>query len=219
MTTARQIIQLSLEGIGIIGAGETIGAEDAEYSLRQLNTIVDRMSAGRNDLFKDQLTSGTVTGATLTLGTGSFLAVGAGQEIQGMLADNFTMSPITMEQYRDIYNKNNSGRPINYAYNGFDTIYLYPAATGNVMTIQSRADLQQFADLDTNYLFPSGYMSAFIAALAVAVAPSLMSGVTPDMIRKESVAMKNIEGSNVRPIILNANDYKSRTSNIINGFN
>ena len=220
MTTARQIIQLSLEGINVIGAGETISADLADFCLRQLNAIADRMSAGRGDLFKDQLVSGTVSGTTLTTGTGAFASVSAGQEIQGMLADNYPMAQITIEQYRDIFNKTASGRPQNYAYDGFNTIYLYPVATNNVMTIQCRQDIQQFADLDSDYGFPSGYLSAFSACLAVAVAPSLLGGATQDMMKKEMAAMQAIQGGNIRPLILGGDPINvgHRGGNIINGF-
>jgi hypothetical protein len=220
MTTARQIIQLSLEGIGVLGLEDVMSAEDADYYLRQLNTIADKLSAGRADLFKDQLISGTVTGVSLTLGLGSFVSVSSGAEIQGMLADNFPVTPITFEQYRDIFNKNVSGRPLNYSYNGFDTIFLYPMATGNTITIQARADIQQFANLDTDYIFPSGYKSAFIACLSVVAAKS-MKMLTKDMKDDERDALKAIESTNIRPLMLdNRGYYKNSTNgNILNGFN
>jgi hypothetical protein len=220
MTTARQIITLTLEETTVIGAGETISAEDMDYYFRQLNTIADKLSAGRVDLFKDQLISGTVTGTTLTLGIGSFASIAQGSEIQGMLADNYTMSPITFEQYRDIFNKNVTGRPINYAYNGFDTIYLYPAANSNVMTVQARSDIQQFATYDTNYTFPAGYKSAFIACLST-VAARTMNMLSSEIKKNETNALKAIEGANIRPLILNSTpfDKKNIRPNILNGFN
>lgn len=221
MTTARQIIQLSLEGINVIGAGDTISADLSDFCLRQLNAIADSMSAGRADLFKDQLISGTVTGQTLTTAAGSFSAISTGQEIQGMLADNYPVTQITFEQYRDIFNKNVTGRPLNYAYDGANTIYLYPAATGNVITIQCKSDIAQFADLDTNYVFPSGYLQAFAHSLAVAVAPSLLGGVTADMERKKFTSMKAIESANIKPLMIGGDPINkpNQNGNILNGFN
>lgn len=216
MTTARQIINLALESNGILGIGETLSADDADYYFRQLNLIVDKMSAGRSDLFKDQYVTGVVSGDFLTTGTGSFTAVSVGTEIQGMTADSFMMSPITFEQYRDIFDKTASGRPINYAYDGFNKIYLYPQATGNTITIQTRADITEFADLDTDYTFPSGYKSAFVACVAK-VAAKAMNALTKDIKDEETEALKTIESANIRPLMLGHNTTNGK--NILNGFN
>lgn len=209
-----------METINSTGAGETISAEDIDYCLRRLNLIVDSMGASKANLFKDQLVSGVVTGATLTIGAGSFATVSAGGEIQGMLADNYTMSPISFEQYRDIFDKNEQGRPVNYAYDGYDKIYLYPAATGNTMTIQCRQDIQQFANLDTDYLFPDGYFSAFVYWLADDISTAF-GATNPQITRKKMEAMRAITADNLRPLILHDKTYSMdyTSGNILNGFN
>lgn len=221
MTTARQIVQLALEGMNRLSPGEVIDADLAAIALRQLNAIADQMSAGRADLFKDLLVSGPATGAALTIGTGAFLSVSPGQEIQGMTADGYRMTSITFEQYRDIKDKSVAGRPINYAYDGAETIYLYPQATGNTMAVQSRADLQQFADLDTSYTLPSGYLMAFSTSLQVSLAPTLLGGVPASIERANMKAMMGIEGANIRPLMLGGDPINRArpTGGILNGFN
>lgn len=217
MTTALQIITSALQGINVLGANETIAAADANYCLNELNIIADNFNAGRYDLFKDTFVSGTVTGQTLTTSTGAFASVTTGIEIQGMLADNYTMSVISIEQYRDIFNKAASGRPLNYAYDGANTIYLYPAAINNVMTIQSRGSIANFADLATNYIFPSGYLNAFIANLQVVIAMAYKGTVSPSLLKKQFAAMQMIESSNIRPVILDNQPLKQTKFNILTG--
>ena len=203
MTTARTIVTLALESMNRLSPGEVIDADLAAMAMRQLNAIADQAGAGRDMLFKQAFTSGRVTGASFTLAAGSFAAVGIGDEIEGMTADNYQMAPITMAQYRDIFNKATAlGRPQFYAHDGAVTVFLYPVANANLITIQSRIELSQFADLDTDYAMPSGYLMFFASALAVALAPALLGAVTPSLKLNAKAAEHTIQGGNVRPMII-----------------
>ena len=224
MTTARAIVTLALESMNRLSPGETIDADLAAMALRQLNATADSASAGRSFLFKQTFVSGTVTGASLTLATGSFAAVGFGDEIEGMTADNYPMRPITMDQYRDIFTKTSSGRPQFYAFDGAVTVYLYPAASANVISLQTRVELSQFADLDTDYAMPNGYLRFFSSMLAVSLSPSLLGGVPPGLKTEARSAAENIEGGNIRPIIICGNPISrsriigSALGNILGGW-
>lgn len=220
MTTARIILSLALESMNRLSPGETIDADLAAVCLRRLNTIADDWSVGAKMTPQDQIVAGAVTGATLTLGADDFAAIAPGTVIPQLQADNYPMSPITMQQYNTIYMKEAAGRPELWAYDGLSTIYLYPAASGNTIHILSRAAFTQFADLDAEYLLPAGYKGAFAAALAVAMAPALLGGVTPDLLRIEMRAMANIAGGNIRPAIISASPLTPNCAgNIMQGWN
>ncbi len=218
MTTARTIISLALESMNKLAPGEVLDADLAAICLRRLNAIADDWSAGRDMTPQDVIASGAVTGTSLTLGTSPFAAIPVGEEIISAQSDGFPMTPITMQQYNDIPIKTQGGRPEVYAWNGLATVYLYPAATGNTITLLTRAPFSSFADLDTSYTLPAGYQGAFAASLAVAMAPALLGGVPPGLQLAEKKAMFNVRNANVRPAIVDANPLAQRTcANILLG--
>ena len=216
MTTARNILTLALESMNRLSPGEAIDADLAASCLRRLNSIADDMGAGRQMLFRDLFTSSAVTGQTLTIGAGGFAALQPGDEVIQAVADGFELSPITMQQYNAILVKTSTGRPGSFAFDGLATVYLYPAAAGQTITLLTRANYAVFADLDTVYMMPSGYENAFATCLAVAMAPALLGKVSADLVRAKKEAMFNVANNAVRPAILNANPYSQRF-NIFNG--
>lgn len=219
MTTARTIISLALEAMNKLSPGEVLDNDLAAVCLRRLNAIADDWSAGRDMAPQDVITSGAVTGTSLTLGTAPFAAIAPGEGIISAQADGFPMTPITMQQYNDIRLKTQSGRPEVYAWDGLATVYLYPAAAGNTINLLTRAPFASFADLDTSYTLPSGYQGAFAASLAVAMAPALLGGVPPGLLQAEKRALFNVKNTNVRPTIVGANPLSPRAGgNILTGW-
>lgn len=219
MTTARTIITLALEAMNRLSPGETLDPDLAAACLRRLNAIADDWSAGRDMMPQDQLVAGAVAGASLTLATGAFAAIGVGDEIIQAQADGFPMTQITMQQYQNIPNKAQSGRPEVWAFDGLATVYLYPAPAGSTINLMTRAPFAAFADLDTAYTTPSGYQGAFAASLAVAMAPALLGGVPPGLLAAEKKALYNVGNSTVRPAIISANPMARRPGgNILQGW-
>jgi hypothetical protein len=221
MITARTIITLALESMNRLAPGETLDADLAAACLRRLNAIADDWSAGRDMTPQDVIASGAVNGASLTLAAGAFAAIPAGEEIISAQADGFPMTLITMQQYNDIDQKDQGGRPEFWAWDGLATVYLYPAATGNTISVLTRAPFASFADLDTGYTLPAGYQGAFAASLAVAMAPALLGGVPPGLLAAEKKALFNVANANVRPAMLSANPLapRSASGNILKGWN
>jgi hypothetical protein len=220
MATARNIITLTLEGMNRLAPGEVIDADVAAVCLRRLNSITDNWSAGRDMMPQDAITSGVVSGATITLASGPFAAITAGDEILSMTADGYVMDPITMEQYNNIRIKTISGRPLVWAFDGLATVYLFPVPTSSVMALQDRVNFKKFADMDTVYVMPAGYEGAFAASLAVAIAPAMIGKVTPDLLVAERKALFNIAGGAIKPAIVIADPlrHKGYGAGILQGF-
>lgn len=219
MSTARTIITLALESMNKLSPGETLDADVGAACLRRLNSIADDWSAGRDLAPQDQTVTATVSGSSITLGAGSFAAITPGDEIIAMQADVVPMSPITIQQYNAIPVKTTTGRPQFWCADGLSTVYLYPVASGNVLSVVTRKPFSSFADLDTDYTMPNGYEGAFAASVAVAMAPALIGKVTADLEKAEKRAMFNIRNGNVRPAVLNADPMRARCGgNILTGF-
>lgn len=220
MTTARTIITLALEGMNKLAPGDTADADVAAICLRRLNVIADDWSVGRDMAPQDQIVSGSVTGASLTLAAGSFAAIQVGSDIISMQADGYPMVPITMQQYNNIPDKTQSGCPEVWVCDGLATVFLYPAASANTIGILTRKPFTQFADLDTDYSMPSGYKGAFAASLSVALAPTLLGGIPPALLQAEKKALFNVANSNVRPAIVSSNPLGrcGAASNVLQGW-
>jgi hypothetical protein len=220
MATARNIISLALESMNKLSPGETLDADLAAACLRRLNSIADDWSAGRDMMPQDQTVTATVSGSTITLGTGSFAAIAAGDEIIAIQADSVPMVPITIQQYNAIPVKTATGRPEKWCPDGLSTVYLYPVASSNVLSVVTRKAFSAFADLDTVYTMPAGYEGAFSASLAVAMAPALLGKDSPALLLREKRAMFNVNHATIRPAIVSANPLRRPVGgNILTGFN
>ncbi len=220
MATARTIISLTLEAMNRLAPGETVDADLAAVCLRRLNAIADDWSVGNAMPPQDQIVAGVITGQSLTLGQGDFIGIPAGTEVAQLQADGYAMAPITMAQYNGIHLKSTGGRPEVWAYDGLDTIFLYPASTGSTIYALSRKAFSQFSDIDTDYLLPAGYQGAFAASLAVAMAPALLGKVTADLMQAERRALFRIQSANVRPAMISASPLTPNCSgNILQGWN
>jgi hypothetical protein len=160
-------------------------------------------------MFQDRLTTGAANGVSITLGGSDWPTITPGSEVIQVQADGYPMEPMTLQQYNNIFLKTQAGRPLYWVYDGLNTVYLYPAATSNTLSIMARVPFSTFADLDTAYTMPSGYEGAFAATLAVSMQPSLapnMSGQALQGLKQgKQAALFNIQGQAVRPAIVLAN--------------
>lgn len=220
MATGRNIVTLALESMNRLAPGETLDPDLAAACLRRLNSIADDWNAGRDMMPQEHTVSGVVTGQSLTLATGDFASIGAGDEILTLTADNYPTRKITNEQYQNIYDKVTASRPQMWATDGLSTVYLYPAASANTIAITTRVPFTAFADLDTAYTMPSGYEGAFAASLAVAMAPALLGKVSPDLEKRKRESLFNISGQTIRPAVINGDPLSRRNTdgNILRGW-
>lgn len=211
---ALDIITDAYERCNRLSPAEELSADDAAYGLRRLNLLVDELSASNVYLFKDVLTSNAITG-NIALGTGLWASLGAGTDIVSATVNGYPITKITMQQYNEMFKTASSGTPRYYAESGTDTVYLYPQANGQTITLQTRTGVQTFTDLLTDYTLLSGWATALGAGLAVRIAANIMGAIPPYLIQAEKTAMKNVQKQD--PMIINAGSYTGARSSSITG--
>ena len=224
MTTAREVIEATLTfGLNRLSPGETLDADTADTCLNALNFIVDRWNGQKAFLFREILTtSSAITGTYGTLGT-DWAGLLPGDEILGATVRYATnldvpMEPITMGRYADIGLKTLTTYPAYFAHDGQSTVYLYPAASGHVITLRTKQVVSEFADLDTSYTMPKGYKSALSAELAEMMAPTMIGGVTAAIASSARAARARVSAQNMSPAIINANDPATGLVRIKRGY-
>lgn len=191
---ALDIIQSAYERCNRLSPGETLGSDEEAFGFRRLNEMVDELSAQNQFLFQDVFTSATVTGATITLGTGAWVTIAIGAQIISGEAAAFPMAPITMEQYGQIYDNTLPGLPRVYVHDGLATVFLYPVPTTIVVKLQTRLGVSAFADHNvTSYSVPGGWQAALSAALAVRIAPNILGKLPDALVRAEEKLMGAVD--------------------------
>lgn len=207
MTTARTVIGGALSfWLNRLSPGEVLDADTAATCLLGLNDIVDELSGGESLLFREIFTAGVCNGMSGTMGT-TWLGVGSGDVILGATVSyqagmDLPMASITMGQYQDIAQKATASIPQFYCQDGGPTVYLWPAAAGQTITIRTLQNFSNFADLDTDYAMPTGYQSGFTAMLAERMATVLLGGIPASVAKAASAARLRLQAQASDPEII-----------------
>ncbi len=221
MTKAREIITSALSfRLNRLSPGETLDADLAGMCLTALNDIADEWSGATSFLWKVQLSTATFTGATATLGT-TFSDISPGQTILGATYNNgagdFPLDRLTMEQYQEQVRikSQQGGLPQYFAHDGESTVYFWPVINGPSITLRVMHSVSSFADLDTDYVMPQGYRSAFADVLAEKVAPAVIGQLTPTIAKAAAMARNRIAAQVMDPSIISG---KPVQGNIYSGW-
>lgn len=221
MTKARDIITTALTvHLNKLAAGETLDNDTANLCLGGLNDVVDEFNGGKSLLFREILTASTpIAGASAQLGV-AWPTLAPGDEILGATVQysaglDVPLDALTVGEYANIAIKSVAAIPRVYAYDGDSTVYLYPAAAGQTVTLRTRQVVQEFADLDTDYTMPKGYRSALAALLAERMANSLVGGIKADVARAAKAARLRLQAQSANPAII---DGGQALGNILAGW-
>lgn len=209
MTTATEIITEAMRHLGMLNAGETPNADDADACLTALNTLVDAWNL-------PSLTQYTTTDGTANLAGGATsLTIGPGQTINvtrpgrievGSWARagdiDYELEQITEAEYNAISIKNLAGFVPRVFY--YDpgtttgTIYYWPAPAATVVVHHPLAlQFTAFANLTTDYSFPQGYRRAFVFNLAKEVAPMFTEqGPSPFVVAQAALSLRLVKRAN-----------------------
>lgn len=216
MPTARVIIRDALTfRLNKLSPGEAEDADLFNRCLDGLNNIADEWNGSKAFLFREVLTSGTVTGITGTIGT-TWADLSPGDEILGATwldaSQDVPLWSLTMQQYHEgVAQKTQAGDPQFYAHDGLATVYFYPVPTSASVKIRTRQAVTAFADLDTDYSMPAGYRSGLSAVLAELMAPTLLGGIPSDVGKAAMAARNRIAGQALNPAILNTSANTRRS--------
>jgi hypothetical protein len=208
---ALDAIQDAYARLNRLSPGETLGPDEAAFAFTRLNLLVDEMSANNQFLYRDLLTSASVTG-TITLGSGSWTAILPGEDIVSAAlvsatAGNTPLSPIDARQYNTWLGlPATAGEPRLYYYDGLAIVTFFPVPTAKTIQLQTRKGVAEFADQNTtSYTVPPGYKSLLGASLAVRLAPPVLGKLPPDLLRAEKACLSLV--SNYNPAILSVYGY------------
>lgn len=221
MAKARVIIRNALTfGLNRLSPGEQEDADLFGRCLDALGSIVDEMNGGKGMLWREVFTtSSAISGPSAQLGV-AWPTLVAGDEILGATVryaggQDIPLSPITMGQYQQITAKDTASIPAFYAHDGAATIYLWPAAAGQAITVRTKQAAQSFADLDSDYVMPAGFQSALEALLAEKMADVLVGGISPKVARDAARARRRLESQVIDPAII---DGGRNYGNILTGW-
>jgi hypothetical protein len=209
---ALDIITAAYEACNRLSPGESLNADDAARGFKRLNLLIDEMAGTNAFLYKNNLTSAVQSGP-ITLGAGAWAAIGVGDNIFSVTANNLALSRITMQQYNEIYQPTLTGLPSVWAQDGDATIYLWPIPAGHTIKLQTRSAASEFADLNTtDYTLPAGYESALGAALAVRLAPTVLGSIPSYLLAAEKRLMGNI--NKYEPAIVNVESFTNTRARV-----
>jgi hypothetical protein len=123
------------------------------------------------------------------------------------------LDEMTMAQYHALPQKTTAGQPQYWAHDGQSTVYFYPAPSSQSVTLRTLAAVSDFADLDTDYTMPKGYLSALQAMLAERMAPTVLGDI-PQAVARSARAGRLRLKMGIEPEIV----YGARTGNVLTGW-
>lgn len=180
MTTVRELLSSSLRLITVIGAGETMTAEDASDGLKTLNQMLESWSADGTVINSKSVDTISLTSgdAVYTMGVGGDINAARPAVINFITVkqgdSDYTLNVWGSEVYATVENKVIQGLPQDvYVDNGSAllTLTLSPVPyAGLTMSVYSEKPLSTLT-LDTVLSFPPGYEKAVRYNLAVELAP------------------------------------------------
>lgn len=206
MTTANTIIARALRLIGVFGAGESAGAQEAADGLEALNDMIAGWTAKRLLIYSvNQVT------ATLAIGTNSYTIGPAGViatarptsverafiRVSGV---DYPLASLTRDQYMARITKSVTSLPSGFYYDAdlaAGTLYLWPApALAYVLYFDAVQPFTAFAALTSDAQFPPEYDRLLKYGLAVEIAPEYGKTVSPDVREAFMDSMRSIKNNN-----------------------
>lgn len=204
--SARTIITDALQMLGILGATDPLSAEDASLGLRMLNYIVDAWNVEKLYIYATTTVNASFSGSTATIGPAMTFNTDRPVSLISCFyrigTTDYPVEIIDVNQYNSIMQKSSTGSYplVMYYDNGSPNgnVYVWPVPTSSTayyITVNSQLD--EFADLDTEYDLPQGYARALIPTLAEDIAPAFQTEARPSIINAGSKARRMIKRANV----------------------
>jgi hypothetical protein len=226
MTTALEIITDALGELGVVGAGQSVSANDSTLGLRYLNRIFERWSNMR--LLQPVLTQLSVTqtgAASYTLGPGGSPTTRPIKVLSATYVDTggteYPVQLITRAQWDAIPNKADTGSyPDRIWYAPELTsgvLYAYPRVSSGALKLDCLTTMQALALAGTLTL-PPGYEAALVPTLADDMAAQYGLPTPPDVRRRSAGAVKALKRTNQEPVYAAQELAGEPSQNILRGY-
>jgi hypothetical protein len=214
MATVRDVVTDSLTELGVLAAGETAPAGDADLGLRTLNRLVDMWAAVRLMIHTVTRTTATLTAnqSSFTVGPSGNINIARPMFLERIgfvdtSTDPDTEYPLTLlteQGWADVTLKALTGTYPQAAYynptNTTGTLWPWPIPTSATLqwVLYHWAAVAEFASLSDTVALPPGYREMLVTNLAVRLAPSFEREVTPALAQQALTALSMVKRSNVR---------------------
>ncbi len=207
MTTARDIIEIALRKIHVLGRGQSLQNDEAQDALTALNDMLASWSVEGGYVFTETTETFNLTSAaSYTIGSGGDFDTDRPFEIvSAYVSDASTDYPLMLidqKEYSRISNKTIAGVPDQlYFDNNYPlaNIKLYPVpSAANTLTLNSYKPLTSFAGLSNTVNLPPGYNRALVFNLAVELAPDYSKEPTGTVLSVAEQSKSIIFTSNTR---------------------
>lgn len=209
MTTATEFIKSSLSMLGVLALGEQVDGEVAADALRILNNMIDSWTLDRLYIVtvQDHTLSVSPGTSSVTIGPGQQIDVARPVKLEDRAFFRFTnldypMQQMDLQQYNEITIKSLSTTYPSYYYYDANfptgTIKFWPVPVQTCeLHLPLQVQLQEFADLTTDYAFPPGYNRLITLGLALELAPNYRP-VSADLMRNYQAARRAVQRINLR---------------------
>lgn len=206
--TVLDLIKSSLRLISAIASGETPDAAMTDDARVSLNTLLNSwQNEGLLSLLEEQ--SFAVVAGTASYVIGDTQAWDGNKPLKILNANltdsvgnTYSLKQISYLDYTDAFDKTYRSIPCEFAYlPGADTgaVYLYPTPVSNyTIKIVSQKAFTEYetADLSSDIVLPSGYLSALKYNLAVELMPEYGIDVNPMVVEKARETLVPIKRTN-----------------------
>ncbi len=212
MTTVANLIFDALAEIGVVGATDTVSAEDYSFCLRKLNQALELLSNTRLAIpATTQIPVPLVGSASYTIGpTGSVVAARPLKVLSATYVDSGgfegRVDVLTEAEWDAITFKAMTGGPPDCIWyrktltNG--TVYVYPTSSGYTLNLDCLTKITSFANVNAQLSLPEGYATFLTLRLSDDVASAYSRQTTPDTRRRLAAAAAAIKATNLEPTYL-----------------
>jgi len=212
MTTARDIVMMSLRVSGIIGVGQDPLAEDTNTAFTMLNMMIAQWARKRWVIWHLKDVSKVSTGAqSYTVGTGGDFNTPRPDKIEGAYFRQLTGYPnqvdfpLELIEAREDYSRislktlASFGQYVFYdsAY-PLGSLYVWPIPSASIYEIHIlvKEPLVAFADLDTAVAFPPEYEEPLYWNLAMRLRPAYQMPADPQVLMAAKASLNTIRVAN-----------------------
>lgn len=209
MTTANELILMSMRLIGVVATGETPTANEENTALDALNLLLDAWRLENLMLYRIQELSLALTPstATYTVGEGGALNTTRPLDIVSAFVRqsnvDYNVTVDSKQRWDSLTQPSTTGTLVTEVYYDpaypLGTLNVYPVPTNTqYLYLSVRQPLTQITNPNTAIALPTGYMRALKYALALEIAPEFGVTVPTEIAILAAVAKANIKRKNVQ---------------------